>query len=56
VGHRCAACGRRLPQLREIRFCPYCGTVCQSRACVICSTPLEGGWSFCVCCGTPASR
>jgi hypothetical protein len=49
----CADCSRPLPSSPDVRFCPYCGAPQGPIACSACGTHLEGGWSFCIRCGTP---
>ncbi|HSJ25099.1 MAG TPA: hypothetical protein VK929_10545 [Longimicrobiales bacterium] len=51
----CVFCDSSLPTGRKVRFCPFCGGDQQMRPCGSCGEVLEGGWSFCVACGAPAS-
>jgi hypothetical protein len=48
----CGNCHRTLPQLDDVRFCPFCGAVQRPLACAGCGAPLEAGWSFCIRCGS----
>lgn len=50
----CAFCGQRLPQHREIRYCPHCGGDQTARQCAACGERLEDDWRYCIACGTPA--
>lgn len=51
---RCAFCGQRLPEHRDIRYCPFCGGDQKSRQCVACGERLEDDWRFCIACGASA--
>jgi hypothetical protein len=48
---RCPHCSGKLPEGREVAFCPHCGQNLNVRQCPACSTELEVGWKFCVTCG-----
>jgi hypothetical protein len=47
----CRSCAEPLPQGREVRFCPFCGTSQHPVPCRDCGTPLEPEWGFCIRCG-----
>jgi hypothetical protein len=49
----CWHCRERLPEKREVRFCPHCGTVQVPTPCEECGTPIEPSWKFCALCGSP---
>lgn len=51
----CRKCKEPLPPIDSIRFCPYCGENQGPKPCAECGTPIEGGWSFCIRCGSPRS-
>jgi hypothetical protein len=50
-GERCPHCAGKLPEGREVAFCPHCGQNLRVRHCPACSTELEVGWKYCVTCG-----
>jgi hypothetical protein len=54
-GEVCPDCGRSLPVLDEIQFCPYCGATLTPKPCGHCGAAMEREWSFCVRCGTHRS-
>jgi len=47
----CPYCAGKLPEGRDVTFCPHCGQNVTVRHCPACSTELEVGWRFCVTCG-----
>lgn len=47
----CRACGAGLPDGREVRFCPHCGTDQRPPRCGSCGEELETDWSYCPACG-----
>ena len=49
--HGCGGCGRVLPDLPEVRFCPFCGVEQGPEPCARCGAPMDRGWSFCTRCG-----
>ncbi len=51
VAVSCRYCDGRLPQGRQITYCPHCGMDLTKRQCAACSTELEVGWKHCVTCG-----
>lgn len=53
---RCSHCDRRLPEGRQISFCPFCGSQVTAQACARCGSEIERGWRFCVVCGEPIDR
>lgn len=52
----CHFCGGRLPNARDVRFCPHCGLDLTMRQCPACSTELERHWRYCVTCGRQADE
>ena len=52
--HNCRYCGGRLPDARQLTFCPHCGLDLSKRQCPACSTQLDVDWRFCVTCGRSA--
>lgn len=51
----CIDCGRNLPAVAGLRFCPHCGADQSQTPCRRCSTPLRADWNFCIRCGAPRS-
>lgn len=51
----CVHCGRTLPEVEGIRYCPYCGADQTVVPCERCGTPLQPEWSFCIRCGARRS-
>ncbi|MBV9774601.1 MAG: zinc ribbon domain-containing protein, partial [Gemmatimonadetes bacterium] len=49
----CRGCRTPLPEGREVRFCPFCGTTQRALPCQECGEMVEPDWKFCVSCGTP---
>lgn len=47
----CRFCDSRLPQARQVTYCPHCGMDLTKRQCAACSTELEADWKHCVTCG-----
>lgn len=50
-GDSCRFCGSRLPEGRNLVFCPGCGHNLTIKHCPACNTELEVGWKFCITCG-----
>lgn len=48
----CRDCGKALPNARNARFCPYCGSDQTKRTCTSCHEELEKDWQYCISCGT----
>lgn len=51
----CGGCGRLLPDLPDLLFCPFCGRSVTPAPCAHCGAPMEREWSFCARCGTARS-
>lgn len=50
-GELCLFCKGKLPEGRQISFCPHCGQDLTVVHCPACGGELERGWKFCVTCG-----
>ena len=56
VAQVCSGCDRELPDIEEVRFCPFCGQDARIVACFGCGMRVEAEWSYCVGCGMRARR
>ena len=56
AGRACSGCDRELPDIKGVRFCPFCGQDARIIACSGCGMRVEAEWSYCVGCGRRARR
>jgi hypothetical protein len=47
----CWSCGRVLPELADLLYCPHCGMAQAPVPCRRCASAIAPDWSFCVRCG-----
>lgn len=51
----CQGCGKDLPDVEGLRFCPFCGWGRDRAPCGQCGTKVEFDWNFCIRCGASVS-
>jgi hypothetical protein len=47
----CGRCGRALPEIPDLQFCPFCGSEQEPPPCGRCGAAMDRVWSFCARCG-----
>ncbi len=48
----CQWCKGELPERKEIKFCPFCGSNLGLAPCTACGEEIDTLWRFCIACGT----
>jgi len=51
----CPQCSAKLPNHRDVKFCPFCGNRVRAAQCARCGSEIEPRWRFCADCGASAT-